>query len=409
MHILFGVHGYKPAYRVGGPILSVSALAERLVARGHQVTVFTTNANLDEELDVPVDQPIDVEGVSVWYFRRDEPLRRWLPFVPYLTRSMGFLYAPAMRAALDSLVPGVDIVHTHMPFVYPTMAVARAAIRHRKPLFYHQRGVFDPARLRFRGAKKRLYIRAIERPLMRNATRLIALTEAEVLSYQALGVDTPCTVIPNGIDVERYRTIERADVQARWGVPSTAIMVLFMGRLHPIKGADRLLDAFANVQARIPDACLVMAGPDEWGMQASFRARADAAGLQQRVIFPGMVEGEDKLDLLARADLFCLPSDAEGFSMAVLEALASSTAVLLSPGCYFPEVEAAGAGTIAPSDVASIAGGLVALASDRERLRAMGANGRQLVTEHYTWDRITDAMIVTYETGRARTRAEPLR
>src|SRR6266540_4836543 len=105
MKILYAGTGYKPAYRLGGPIVSVSAAAEMLVRKGHQVTVVATTANGDEELDVPVGVPVDVDGVEVWYFRRQEPLRRFLPIVPYLSRSTGFLYAPEMRAALDRLVP----------------------------------------------------------------------------------------------------------------------------------------------------------------------------------------------------------------------------------------------------------------------------------------------------------------
>src|SRR5262245_43528 len=105
MNILYAVHAYKPSYRVGGPVLSVSAAAERLVRRGHQVTVFTSNSNLDEDLDVPTDRGVDVEGVQVWYFRREERLKKWFPFIPYLSRSLGFLYCPAMRSALDRVLP----------------------------------------------------------------------------------------------------------------------------------------------------------------------------------------------------------------------------------------------------------------------------------------------------------------
>jgi glycosyltransferase involved in cell wall biosynthesis len=208
MKILYAVLGYKPAYRLGGPIHTVSAVAERLVRKGHEVIVFTTNSNLDEEMDVPTNQPIDVVGVQVWYFNREEPIQRWLPFISYLSKSTGFLYAPAMKAQLDRIVPSVDVVHTQMPYIYPTYAAGKAAIRHQKPLFYHQHGVFDPERLKFRGMKKRLYINAIERPIMRSATTLIALTETEVESYRALGVQTPCCIIPNGVDIVDYSPIE---------------------------------------------------------------------------------------------------------------------------------------------------------------------------------------------------------
>jgi glycosyltransferase involved in cell wall biosynthesis len=399
MRILYAVHGYKPAFRLGGPVESVSALAEGLVGRGHDVTVATTNSNLDQDLDVPLDQAVDVEGVKVWYFRRDEPLRRWLPFVPYLSKSIGFLYAPRMREALRQAVPGVDLVHTHIPFVYPTFAAARAARRSHKPLFYHQRGVFDPERLEFRSLKKRLYIRLVERPIMRQARMLLALTEAEVASYRALGVETPCRVVPNGVDISRYRTapVKRPDTLAE--IDDDALVVLFLGRLHPIKGADVLLQAFARIAAAFPTAVLVMAGPDEWGLIEGFRKNAGLARLGLRFFFPGMVSGEEKLNLLARADLFCLPSAGEGFSVAVLEALASATPVLLSPGCHFSEVEKAKAGRVVEPTPATLGDALAELLSDPGRLLAMGARGRELVARDYTWEAIVSRLEDVYREG----------
>ena len=399
MNILYAVHGYKPAYRIGGPVISVSAAAETLAKKGHRVTVFTTSSNLDAELDVPYDRPVDVDGVEVWYFRREEPLQKWLPFVPYLSRSMGFLYCPAMKGELERVMPRIDVVDTHMPFVYPSYAAAHAAFRHGRPLFYHQRGNFDPGRLAFRGRKKRLYISLVEKPIMRRATRLIALTEAECASFRALGVDTPCEVVPNGIDLPPARPGAAERVEQKWGVAADAQLILFLGRLHPQKGAETLLDAFARVQSAVPNAILMMAGPDEWRLETSWRERVASEGLADRVIFAGMLTGDDKADVLARADLFCLPSLGEGFSMAVLEALAASTAVMLSPGCHFPEVEPE-AGVIVEADAERMADAMVRLLADPARLRAMGDAGRKLVAERYTWDAVADRLIEVYESGR---------
>jgi glycosyltransferase involved in cell wall biosynthesis len=398
--MLYAVHGYKPAYRIGGPIHSVSAAAERLVRRGHHISVFTTNSNLDEDLDVPLDRPVDVDGVQVWYFRREEYLKRWLPSVSYLSRSLGFLYAPQMAAQLERMVPGVDLVHTHMPFVYPTYAAAHAARRFRKPLFYHQRGVFDPNRLRFRSLKKRLYIAVVERSLARQATTLIALTEAEVASYRALGMKTPCRIIPNGIAVPEY--LERCSLPSgsRWNViPADKVVILFLGRLHPIKGAEKLLQAFLRLGRERPHTVLIMAGPDEWGLRTRFREMIGQAGMGERVVFPGMVSGMDKTELLARADLFCLPSTGEGFSMAVLEAMASATPVLLSPGCNFPEVEAAGVGRVVQPEPEALADELANLLAEPGNLRAMGARARDFVARHYSWDRIIDQLLDAYAEG----------
>lgn len=397
MHVLLVNPGYKPAWRMGGTVVIVSSVGEELVRRGHRVTVFTTNSNLDRDLDVAVDTPVDVDGVEVWYFRREEPLKRWLPFVPYLSKSIGFFYAPAMADALRRVIPSVDVVHTHMPFNYPNYAAARAAFSAGKPLVYQQNGILDPERLQFRSLKKRVYIEAVEKPIMRRAAALVAGTEAESESYRALGIRTPCHRIANGVDVDRYRTVPRRTSYPGWRAGPEDDVILFLGRLHPLKGVDKLLRAFSAIQDRYPRARLVIAGPDEFGIEAGFRSDARSSGLLDRVAFPGMVEGDEKLDLLARADLFCLPSQAEGFSLTILEALASSTAVLLSPGCHFPEVVEAGAGRIADAEPAPLAAAMASLLEDRQNLGRMGEAGRALVTRDYSWTSITARLVALYE------------
>jgi glycosyltransferase involved in cell wall biosynthesis len=405
LRILFAVPAYKPAWRFGGPAVSVPALAEALTRKGHRVTVFTTNANLDEVLDVEPNRPHDVDGVEVWYFEKQEPLQRLLPGVSYFTKSMGLLYSPKMAVALKESVPKTDVVHTHLPFIYPTVAAARAAFRHRKPLFYHQRGVFDPARLQFRALKKRVYMRMVEIPILRRATLLIALTDAETASYRRLGVRTPVRVIPNGIDPAALRCDGDTTAISELGISAEHTVVLFMSRIHPIKGADRLLEAFLQVAQTCATAVLVLAGPDEFGLEEAFRTRVAGTGLEQRVIFPGMVVGEMKKRLLTRADLFCLPSDAEGFSMAILEALAASTAVLISTGCHFDEVQRAQAGYVVDPSVENLRVALCDLLPDRARLRAMGERGAALVRTSYTWDRVAEQTLDAYLEGIALHRA----
>jgi glycosyltransferase involved in cell wall biosynthesis len=297
-------------------------------------------------------------------------------------------------------------MHTHIPFAYPTFATARAAFRGHVPLFYHQRGVFDPERLKFRALKKHVYLSLIEKRILRRATTLIALTDAERESYAALGINTPCRVIPNGIALPGPRNAAaESEVLRTFGIVADDVIVLFMGRLHPIKGADRLLDAFIRIAGLRPAARLVLAGPDEYGIEESFRARVGAAGLLNRVVFTGMVSGVRKEALLHRADLFCLSSDAEGFSMAILEALAHSTPVLISPRCHFSQVKRAGAGVVAEPTVAGVAQALLSLLDSPAQLRTMGAAGRALVASEYTWQSVASQMLDAYEEGVSRHRA----
>src|SRR5262249_30236633 len=199
-------------------------------ARGHQVTVVAPNGNVDEDLDVPTDRAVSVDGVNVRYLRREEPLKRYFPWLKYLSQSIGYLYTPDLLPVMRSMLPDIDIVHTQMPFIYPTQAAARLAIAERRPLFYSQRGVFDPSRLRFRGLKKSIYIRLVERPIMSRATGLVALTPEEVRSFQALGVTTPIHLVPNGIDVTQFRRSAKPGTLAEMGISEAHRVILFMAR-----------------------------------------------------------------------------------------------------------------------------------------------------------------------------------
>jgi glycosyltransferase involved in cell wall biosynthesis len=397
MRILYAMPGWKPAYRLGGPIASVAAAAENLVRRGHEVIVAATNSNLDQDLDVPTDRPIDVDGVEVWYFRRREPLQKLLPFVPYVSRSMGFLYAPEMRRALAAIVPRVDVVDTQMPFIYPTYAVSRAALQAGKPLFYHQRGNFLETHLGRRRLKKQVYLSAFERPVMRQAAALIALTEAERRAFESISPGTPTVVVPNGVDLPRGDGDgARERIAARFGIPPDAPLILFLARLHPWKGADHLIEAFLRVARSHPSVVLVMAGADECDAETRWMPLARAAGLSDRLLFPGVIASGEKADFLERADLFCLPSDGEGLSMSILEAMAHRTAVMLTPACNFPEAAACGAGVEVEKDVARIAAAIERLIGDRDTLRRMGEAGRNLVARSYSWDSVTDRLVDVY-------------
>ena len=396
MHILYVAHGYKPAYRLGGPVWSISALAEGMVARGHDVTVFAPNGNVDEDLDVPTDRAVSVDGVTVRYFRREELLKRYLPAVKYLSQSIGYMYTPDLLPVLRPMLRNFDIVHTQMPFVYPTQAAARLAIAQRTPLFYSQRGVFDPSRLRFRGLKKSIYIRLVERPIMRRATGLVALTPEEVRSFQALRVKTPIHLVPNGIDVTRFRRSADPGALAEMGISKAHKVILFMARLHELKGPDLVVDAFIAIARRHPDAVLVLAGNDEQNLLPGLRARIADRNLTDRFIVPGMVTGERKLDLLARADLFVLPSVGEGLSMAILEALASGTPAIISRECNLSIVSEAGAGAVVGRSAAEFADALSRFLADPAMLEEAGERAYLLARDHFGWTPILDRLEAIY-------------
>lgn len=391
MHILYVSHGYKPAYRFGGPIMSVSAMAEGMVKRGHRVTVFTTNSNLDEHLSIPMNCPVDVDGVTVWYFENVDFIAKYFWWLKYISQSMGYLFAPAMKRAIIEIFPSVDIVHTQMPFIYPSMIAGRLAAKNNKTLFYNQRGVFHPERLKYRGFKKKLYIDLIEKPIMKKATGLIALTPEELHSYRKLDVHTPCHLVPNGVDVEQFRRKAQPNAFAKFGITDATKVILFLGRLHPSKGIDLLLDAFFKLASLDLDVVLILAGPDEHRFSAGMVNAATSKGLGHRVVVPGMVVGEEKLELLARADVFVLPSTGEGHSMAILEALASGTPVVISPECNFSRVEEVGAGKVVDRDPSKLANAIKLYLTDGVLAQA-SAQAAYALAKEFSWPPIIERL-----------------
>ena len=401
MNILFAAHGYKPAFRIGGPIISIARLAEHLVRRGHKVVVFTSNSNLDEDLDVPINQPVMVDGVEVWYFQYRDPIKKYFPFIPYFSQTAGYFYLPELKRILAQRIREFDIVHTHVPLVYPTYAVAKKAIKHGIPVIYHQRGTFSPAYLRYRSLKKRIYISLFEKPIMKNAALLVALTRAEVDSYRGLGVNTPCCIIPNGVDVSDYLQKYRGELylNAKDVITPDNFVILFLARLHVIKGADFLIDVFLQVFKYYPKARLVMAGPDQQNLKETLLSKVKAAGALSRVFMPGMVTGKLKRDLLARSDLFCQPSLAEGFSVGILEAMASATPVMATPQCNFPEIESASAGWVVEKDLEKWVDKIAVLLKQSSQAQTNGVNAINLVKRQYTWEAIVDQLEDAYVVG----------
>jgi glycosyltransferase involved in cell wall biosynthesis len=249
--------------------------------------------------------------------------------------------------------------------------------------------------------KKKIYFNLIGRQTLRAAAAIHAITNAEKDHCKQLQTCSYIRVIPNGVDIDpplsnqwmkRYLPHEVALI------PSQNPVLLFLGRLHPKKGLDILIPAFTQLLQRHPEAWLVLAGPDPVGYRQALIELAHSHQVQNRVLFPGMVTGLHKRTLLQRADLFALPSYSEGFSVAVLEALAAAKPVVISKNCYFNEVLSVGCGRVVDNSVSQFAQALSDLLDLDSPTRAIiGQRGRELVEQVYTWPSIARQMCNLYQ------------
>jgi glycosyltransferase involved in cell wall biosynthesis len=277
-------------------------------------------------------------------------------------------------------------------------AAAKTAQHQGRPYVLAAHGMLDPWSLSQKRWKKRLALALGWRGILNRAAALHLLNADEQRLVGDLGLTARAEIIPIGVPLEEIDTGRPDAFASRHPELNGHPYVLFISRLHFKKGLDYLADAFRTIAERHADARLVVAGPDG-GARDDFEARVKAAGLTGRIHVLGSVSTQEKWDALAGAACFCLPSRQEGFSMAILEALAARVPAVVSDACHFPEVADRGAGEVVPLDTAAVAAALDRTLADPTRRRAMGEAGRRLVEEKYTWDRVAETSLAAY--GRA--------
>jgi len=368
MRLLHVVPTYLPATRYGGPIYSVHGLCKALAARGHEVHVFTTNVDGPGDSDVPLETPVALDGVQVWYF----PSRR-------LRR---LYWSPPLGRALRRQVAGFDVVHLHSVFLWPTLAAARAAERAGVPYLLAPRGMLVQALIARKSPRlKRAWLRLFERHTIEHAAAIHITSPSEGEELQRFGYRLPPLLeAPNGVE---------PPPEPEQPIPRDHHRLLFISRIHWKKGLDRLIPALAQV----PDARLTIAGNDEEDYLPELRRLAEASGVAARIDLRGPVAGGEKQRLLRQAAALVLPSYSENFGNIVLEAMAEGCPVVVTPEVgVAPVVAASGGGRVCAGEPAELARGLRELLADGPGRREMGERGRAAVRRDFSWAAVAARM-----------------
>jgi glycosyltransferase involved in cell wall biosynthesis len=362
----------------GGVTAALKELATHLASHGlaQEIVAAAPRAEPPDPIAVPV---------------AHAPLARWGRPWRHSPALPGLLRARAAESA-------ECVFHLHGVWMAPQWMGARMARRLRVPSVLTPHNMLGPWFWRdghLRRAKKTAYWHLLARRELRRVTAIHALTQAERRDLERYFPDQRIDVIPNGIDL---RGVAEGLAAAGPSPEPGARYVLFLGRLHPVKGLELLIDAFARVHARAPaGAVLVVVGaPDSpaYGRALEDRARAHG-GVPVR--FVGQVPASERWRFLKHAWVVCAPSYSEGMSMAALEAMASAAPVITSHNAGLPDVPEGG-GTLVTTDVAALAAALgEALAWSDEERRARGAAARTLVERRYSWDVVARQYLAFYE------------
>jgi glycosyltransferase involved in cell wall biosynthesis len=279
------------------------------------------------------------------------------------------------------------IFHVHglwrMANIYP----GRAALQSGRPLVLSPRGMLGGAALRFSAGRKKLFWILAQRKAAGAASCIHATSLQEYEDVRAFGLTAPVAIIPNGIDVPASRPGKIAfDTQRK---------LLYLGRLHPKKDIESLLEAWSIIRDRHPDWCLDVVGPVDSPYARTLEAKF--AGPDRRVNFRGALYGDAKWAAYANADLFVLPTLNENFAMTVAEALAHGTPVISTKGAPWAGLQDHGCGWWVERGVASLSCAMdEAMRASRADLAGMGQAGRAWMIEEFSWQSVAASMRSVY-------------
>ncbi|MNS30598.1 Mannosylfructose-phosphate synthase [compost metagenome] len=314
LRILHYIPVYAPAWRFGGPVMSVSKLCEGLATLGHSVEVITSNATLDPD-EFPAGATIDRNGVRITYHAH-------LP-------GLG-LNCPGMERAVEARAAEFDIIHVTGVWQRTSGAACRAASMAHVPYVVSPRGALGPYSWKQKAYKKIPYYLLHERRNLTGATAVHYTAQQELEECKWLKLPGEEFVVPNGIDMTIWAPPK--DARQSWrisnGMAEDCFMILSVGRLHHKKGLDLLPMALAPLRGL--NWKLVIVGDDEDGTGKALKAALASVNLSAHVHFLDAMPPQALAEVYAAADLFVLPSRHENFGNVVVEAIACGCPALVS-------------------------------------------------------------------------------
>jgi len=370
----------------GGVVRALIDLVNLLAAHGHQVTVLTVDA---------VDAPRDWDG------RDGRPLLKTLK----PRRLLGMLADQTSLGVVDRSLTTADVVHLHVPWDPICAQIAGRARKHRVPYVVTVHGMLDDWTMSHGSAKKKTYLAVIGRRMLEGAAFVHSAAKIEAEQSARWHPRGRSIVVPLPFDAAPFASMPGPDLaRSRWpALAGDRPVLLTLGRLHPIKRLNWLLEVAAEL-GRQGQACIVaLAGSGESSHEQQLRDLAGKMGLRENVIFTGLVGGEEKRSLFQASTLMVHPSAHESFGYSMIEALATGLPLVTTKAVnLWPELHESGGAIIAEPSPAGLAASVKATLGDPERLKNMSQQGRQWVRQEFEPSRLARSYQMMYESCRSK-------
>jgi glycosyltransferase involved in cell wall biosynthesis len=388
MNILQVIGSFYPPFSLGGAAFVAHNISKALVKRGHDVTVYTTNVLSRDSLFHSEQNPIFVAGAKVYYFSN-------LIYKP----SVYIYFSEELMKAVKENIANYDVIHLHEYRSYISLAVGYYAKKYHIPYVLQAHGQL-PRTAKWR--LKQVFDVFFGYRLLRDASKVIALSKVEAEQYKCMGMsEEKIAIIPNGIDLSEYAELPpKGAFKKKFNIPEDKKIILYLGRIHKIKGIDFLIRACAYLKNKMSfkNTILIIAGPDD-GYLSEIKYLAQASDVSNSILFVGPLYGADKLAAYVDSEVYVLPSRYETFPMTILEAYACGKPIVASRvgGLKDLVIDGETGLLFELGNVKQLARSIFNLLNSNDVAKEMGLKGKNFVRENFTIEKVVERLEKVYD------------
>jgi len=362
----------------GGSAVVPYELSKNLQKRGHEVTVLTTDFQLNNDF---IDS---LEGVEV------------IPFHCQLNIG-GLLVSPSINKYLNENIAKFDIIHMHNFRTYQNIIVYKYAKKYNIPCILQAHG--SVSRIVEKKSLKYIYDVSCGNRLLKSVSNVIAVSNVEVNQYLQMNVPLEkVVIIPNGIDIGSFSNLpKKGSFRAKYHI-NQKHMILYLGRLHERKGIDFLIRSFAELLTEMDNVILVLAGPDDGHLNKA-KSIVEELSLNDKVKFTGFISSAEKLEAYMDADVLVYPSVLEIFGLVPFESITCGTPVIVTDDCGCGEfIKKANCGYLVTyGDIIDLKYKIRQILENPDIGSKFVENGNKYITNNLTWPLICKKIETLYE------------
>jgi glycosyltransferase involved in cell wall biosynthesis len=379
MNILKVIGSFYPPFSSGGAAIVAHDISNALVKKGHEVTVYTTNALSRDSLFHSEQNPIFVDGAKVYYFNN-------LIYKP----SVYICFSEELVKAVKENIVDYDLIHLHEYRSYISLAVGYYAKKHHIPYVLQAHGQLSST---VKWGLRQIFDAFFGYRLLRDASKVIALSRMEADQYRDMGVpEEKIATIPNGINLSDYAELPpKGSFKKKFNISEDRKIILYLGRIHKLKGIEFLIKAYAYLKNKMnfKDAILVIAGPNDGYLKETKRL-ASFLKVANETVFTGMLSKREKICAYVDSNVVVNVEPRNVFGLVPLEVAACGTPAIVSKTNAISEVVTGGklGFSVEYGDVISLASMLYRVLSDRELSENLGRNARRYIFDNFDWNKI---------------------